>query len=80
MHVSVVPNVAAEPVQYVIDTKRWFAGSHSHMRENCVVRLCQVSKGIADSHLVAAANNPRESPRVNCSRILPVSAHMRLLP
>ena len=30
MHVSVVPNVAAEPVQYVIGTKCWQTGSLSH--------------------------------------------------
>lgn len=32
MHVSVVPNVAAEPVQYVIDTKCWLAGSLACVR------------------------------------------------
>ena len=78
MHVSVVPNAAAEPVQHVIDT------SVGSLALTCVriavVGSCQVSEGIADSHLVAAANNARESPRVNCSRILLVSAHMRLLP
>ena len=52
--------------------KRWLTGSH--MREDCVVRLCQVCKVIADSHLVAAANNARESPRVNRPRILLVCA------
>jgi len=77
MHVSVVPNVAAEPVQHVIDTKCWLPLTCVRI---AVVGSCQVSEGIADSHLVAAANNARESPRVNCSRILLVSAHMRLLP
>ena len=63
MHVSAVPNVAAEPVQYVIDT------SVGSLALTCV-RIAWlgyvISKVIADNHLVPATGNPQvESPRVN---------------